>query len=260
MNIPWTVFFLSNCTGLVLGLTRSLHLSVLQTSSTQDKSSFPCRGWPYVQFAWDKQGQAGPACRVETGFLLTRPTSSLWADTKPQGNSIFAVSSSLHWVPTPMTGQETVETGSKGKMSLQWTLGTTRLFHSLLFQERPVPHDVHENSYATPWWNMTFSLYKQPALGGPRLCCFCRSPCLRVSYLKPMAASGLPLTMLPISLPIPQSRDTEVSRTLGTSQSLQPIVLSSTILVGQADPWMPPPPLPGSGKQRLWKVSEHRVF
>lgn len=99
---------------------------------------------------------------------------------------------------------------------------------------------------------MTFSLYQQPALGRggvARLCSFCRSPCLRVSYLKPMAASGLPLTMLPISLPIPQSRDTEVSRTLGTSQSLQPIVLSSTILVGQAealgfkphDPWMPPP-------------------
>ena len=115
-------------------------------------------------------------------------------------------------------------------------------------------------------WHL--SLYQQPALGGPRLCCFCRAPCLRVSYLKPIAASGLPLTTLPISLPIPQSRDTEVSRTLGTSQSLQPIVLSSTIIVGQAetlgfkphDPWMPPPPLPGSGKQRLWKVSEHCVF
>ena len=61
-------------------------------------------------------------------------------------------------------------------------------------------------------------MHQPPARGGHGLCSSVR-PLRKGRCHRPIVASGLPLTTLPTSQPVPQNTDTEVSRTLGPSEA-----------------------------------------
>ena len=135
MKIPWTNFFLSICPALVPALTKSLHLSNLQTSSMQDIEGDLISTW----LGSDKDKQA---------LNVKWRQDSYWSDphlhfgqiqnAKP--TLIFAISSSYTDHLPLWKGSETKETGSQWEKTPQWAMRTTGLFHSLLFQEGPVAH------------------------------------------------------------------------------------------------------------------------
>ena len=221
-----------------------------------------CGGWPYIQLAWVRQGQAGPACGAETGFLLIRPTSSLWADTKCQANSYLCDKFILILTTCPyergqrLWRQVVIE---RSLLSELWEpLGSSTAF----FSRRVQSHMAPGRRSVPPCDGTRHLMHQPPAWGGHGLCGSVR-PLPKGRWHRPIVASCLPLTTLPTSRPVPQNRDTEVSRTLGPSETRVCPPQSWWVRhPGLQVSWSQglPPPIPERGKQRLWEISEHRVF